>query len=565
MAAWFQNLWAFLTRYHYELGLHTAQRFKQFSFWVYRVSRPQRRLCRYLWLRRVVLPVHRFRRKIRKLFGQFRPAFRLMKRTAKEKNLFAVVPCFLRLCRSALRHYWDELTSLGRILGPVAAVLVLAVSITSWTGSDYFLKVQYRGADIGVVENAEIYSLGAAMARERVINADNTFSVDAVPVFTMTAQGHKAPMTEEQVCDAILRVSGDDIAEATGLYVNKKFVGAMESKQELKALLESIKAADKNYDKKDKTLQVGFVETVKQTDGLYPISAVCDSDALREKLTTITAQRVPYVVKEGDTLSSIAKKHDLTTAQLRGMNPDYASGDALKVGAELTVQQEKKLLTVKVVKTVEYTEVIDYKTKTVYRDDKYTDYEKVTTQGKEGERAVVAEDTYVDGVKTGRKVVKRTVTKKAVTKVIEKGTKKIVIMDGMQIEPGDGVTHGNMLWPVPICHSMSRGYFAGHYAIDICNGPVPVYGHPAVAADGGTVVYAGWYYGYGYHVRIKHANGLETTYSHLSAIKVAKGQKVSRGQTVGLIGSTGNSSGPHLHFEVLKNGVRVNPLLYVKP
>ena len=201
----------------------------------------------------------------------------------------------------------------------------------------------------------------------------------------------------------------------------------------------------------------------------------------------------------------------------------------------------------------------------MYRDDKYTDYEKVTTQGKEGERTVVAEDTYVDGVKTGRKVVNKTVTKKAVTKVVEKGTKKIVIMDGMQVEPGDGVTHGTMTWPVPICHSMSRGYFAGHYAIDICNGPVPVYGHPAVAADGGTVVYAGWYYGYGNYVRIKHANGLETTYAHLSAIKVAKGQKVSRGQTVGLIGNTGNSNGPHLHFEVYKNGTRVNPLLYVTP
>ncbi len=565
MTAWFAKVWAFLCTYHYQLGLHTASLFRRLGRWLYRVSRPQRRLCRYLWLRRVVLPAHRFRRKIRNLFGRMGPSFRLMKRTAKEKNIWAVVPCFLRLCRSALRHYWDELTSLGRILGPVAAVLVLVVSITSWTGSDYYLSVRYRGADIGVVSNAEVYSIGAAMARERVINADNTFSVDAVPVFTMTVQGHKTPMTEEQVCDAILRVSGDDIAEATGLYVGGKFVGAMESKEELKALLESIKQADKHYDKKDKTLKVDFVQKVKQTDGLYPISAVCDSATLRKKLTTITAQRVPYVVKEGDTLSSIAKKYDLTTAQLREMNPDYAAGDTLVVGAELTVQQEKKLLTVKVVKTVEYTEIIDYKTKTVYRDDQYTDYEKVTTEGKEGERTVVAEDTYVDGVKTGRKVVSKTVTKKAVTKVIEKGTKKRVVINGMQVEQGDGVAHGKMLWPVPICHNMSRGYFAGHYALDICNGPVPVYGHPAVAADGGKVIYAGWYYGYGYHVKVDHGNGLVTSYSHLSAIKVTVGQKVSRGQTVGLIGSTGNSSGPHLHFEVIKNGTRVNPLNYVTP
>lgn len=564
MAKRFAAIWTFFYQYHYDLGVQTARLFRRLGRWLYRVSRPQRRLCRYLWLRRAVLPAHRFRRKLRKLGGRMRPAFRLLKRTAKEKNPLAVVPCFLRLCRSALRHYGDELAALGRILGPVAAVLVLTLSITSWTGAEYYLNVEYQGKNLGVVENAEVYSAGAALAQGRIITPNNEMKVDAVPVFTMTAQVHNAPMNEEQVCDAILRASSDDIVEATGLYVDEVFVGAMESRQEMNTLLQNIKKADKNYDKKDDTLKVDFVQSLKKTDGLYPVAALCDSAALQEKLTTVTTQRIPYVVQGGDTLSSIAKKHDLTTTQLREMNPD-CTAENLKLGMELTIQQEKKLLTVKVIKTVEYTEEIDYKTKTVYRDDQYTDYEKVTTEGKEGERTVVVEDTYIDGVKTGRKVVSSTITKKAVTKVIEKGTKKRVIIGGIEVDQGDGVVHGNMLWPVPICHSMSRGYFAGHYGIDICNGPVPVYGHPAVAADGGTVVYAGWYYDYGYYVKIRHSNGLETAYAHLSAIKVAKGQKVSRGQTVGLIGSTGYSTGPHLHFEVIKNGVRVNPLNYVRP
>jgi len=92
-----------------------------------------------------------------------------------------------------------------------------------------------------------------------------------------------------------------------------------------------------------------------------------------------------------------------------------------------------------------------------------------------------------------------------------------------------------------------------------------VLGKPAVAADGGKVIHAGWYYDYGYTVKIQHANGLVTLYAHLQTVKVVKGQQVSRGQTIGLIGSTGRSTGPHLHFEVIKNGVRVNPLNYVKP
>ena len=177
----------------------------------------------------------------------------------------------------------------------------------------------------------------------------------------------------------------------------------------------------------------------------------------------------------------------------------------------------------------------------------------------------MAEITYLDGLESGRKVLSTKVTKQPVTKVVEVGTKKVVASGGNTVVQGDGVSHGNMLWPVPVCHNMSRGYFRGHYAIDIANGPIKVRNKPCVAADGGTVTYAGWYYGYGKFVKIRHANGLETTYAHLNSISVVKGQQISRGQQVGLIGSTGNSTGPHLHFEVIKNGVRVNPLNYVKP
>ena len=64
-------------------------------------------------------------------------------------------------------------------------------------------------------------------------------------------------------------------------------------------------------------------------------------------------------------------------------------------------------------------------------------------------------------------------------------------------------------------------------------------------------------------IRIRHSNGLETVYAHCQSLRVVTGQKVSRGQVIGIIGSSGRSSGPHLHFEVWKNGKRVNPLNYV--
>ena len=224
-------------------------------------------------------------------------------------------------------------------------------------------------------------------------------------------------------------------------------------------------------------------------------------------------------------------------------------------------------LQVKVVKTVRYTEAVDYTIKTVYREDKPVTYSRVTTKGVEGSKAVVAEDTYINGVAAGRKIISETVTKQPVTQVVEKGIKRVNSSSGSAITQGDGVTRGKMTWPVPICRNMSRGYRANHYAIDIANGPVKVLGKPAVAADGGKVIQAatGWNGGYGNVVKIQHSNGLITVYAHLQSIKVVKGQQVSRGQTIGLVGNTGNSRGPHLHFEVIKNGVKVNPLNYVSP
>ena len=554
------NLASALYRYHYGVGIHTIRLFRRFGRWLGRITAPARRVCRYIWRRRVVLPVHRLGRRIRNVWGQMRPAGQLLKEHFK-KNPLSVIPCFFRLCRSAVRHYWDELTAVGRLAGPVAAAAVLTATILAWVNTDFCLNLTYQDENLGVVENAAVYDRGAALARGRVINADNSFVVDDVPTLTMTIQKHNTPLSDSEVCDGILRTAGDSIAQAVGLYVDGTFIGAMESADDITALLDRFKEG--KYDPTDPDQRADFIQAVQQEEGLYPISAIRGEGAMRDRLSAQTMTERSYTVQAGDTLSTIALRHDMTTAELRALNPSVANTDAIQVGDSLVVQRAQTFLQVKVVKTERYNESIDYTTKTVYRDDKPVTYSKTTTKGAEGQKAVVAEDTYIDGVKTGRKVISETVTKQPVTKVVEKGTQKVV--NGIAVQQGDGVTHGNMLWPVPICHNMSRGYQRGHYALDITNGPIKVLGKPAVAADGGTVIHAGWYYDYGYTVKIQHSNGLVTLYAHLQTLKVVKGQQVSRGQTIGLIGSTGRSTGPHLHFEVIKNGVRQNPLNYVKP
>jgi murein DD-endopeptidase MepM/ murein hydrolase activator NlpD len=117
------------------------------------------------------------------------------------------------------------------------------------------------------------------------------------------------------------------------------------------------------------------------------------------------------------------------------------------------------------------------------------------------------------------------------------------------------------IWPVngAVVSGFGMRWGRMHEGIDIAASS----GTPIWAAAGGTVIHAGWLGGYGNLVVVDHGNGLATAYAHASTILVAVGQQVSQGETVSLVGSTGNSSGPHLHFEVRVNGVAVDPLLYL--
>ena len=128
---------------------------------------------------------------------------------------------------------------------------------------------------------------------------------------------------------------------------------------------------------------------------------------------------------------------------------------------------------------------------------------------------------------------------------------------------------GQLMWPVPSNGSVSSGYgirlhpvfkvMRQHTGIDIGGS----HGAAVVASDSGTVITSAYNSSYGNYVVISHGNGITTLYAHLSSRSVSEGSSVSKGQTIGLIGSTGISTGPHLHFEVSVNGSRINPLSYL--
>ncbi|HPA62092.1 MAG TPA: M23 family metallopeptidase [Candidatus Woesebacteria bacterium] len=119
---------------------------------------------------------------------------------------------------------------------------------------------------------------------------------------------------------------------------------------------------------------------------------------------------------------------------------------------------------------------------------------------------------------------------------------------------------GSFIWPAS--GGISQGYSFYHKAIDISNGA----GGAILAADAGVVAVAGWVdgYGYGNRVMIDHGNGFVTLYAHLSVVQVRVGQRVGRGDVIGQMGSTGRSTGTHLHFEIRQGGALQNPFNFLR-
>jgi murein DD-endopeptidase MepM/ murein hydrolase activator NlpD len=145
--------------------------------------------------------------------------------------------------------------------------------------------------------------------------------------------------------------------------------------------------------------------------------------------------------------------------------------------------------------------------------------------------------------------------------IVPGGTKPYVprrVTSYMGPIPSNARGTGAFVWPVS--GKLTQLYWWGHRAVDI-GAPT---GSAVVATDGGYVSFVGWTdIGYGYLIIVDHANGYSSYYAHLSLMYVMLGQQVERGQVIGAVGSTGNSTGPHLHLEIRYNGVEQNPLVYL--
>lgn len=342
------------------------------------------------------------------------------------------------------------------------------------------------------------------------------------------------------------------VASAYCLYVDGERIGATPYEGALEELLAQLQDAATNED----TISCEFAEDVEIKQEFVPSEEIMNLGYLAETLYSTKTAEVTYEVKKGDTWSEIAEDHGLTSKELLALNPGY-NINKLQIGEVLTLSASVPYLTMTVVQRERYVEDVMYDIEYTDSANLYKGDYKITSAGAYGAADVVATVTYVNGEETERTVLSSVTLREPVTEQRLQGTK----------ERPTWMPTGSFRWPVS---GRITSYFGGrkspggigstnHKGIDIA----APRGTPVYAADGGTVTYAGWMGGYGYLVRIKHDNGYETYYGHNSSLTVSVGAHVYKGQQIARVGSTGNSTGNHCHFEVRINGVAKNPLNYL--
>jgi murein DD-endopeptidase MepM/ murein hydrolase activator NlpD len=463
----------------------------------------------------------------------------------------------------------------------MAAVLALIVSTVTFNlgfaneaDKEEFEKIFHvyvADAYIGAVANeASIQQLVEQKEQDASMQYKD-YTIDAGSDITIVPEQVFTVDTEEQETLTKLEEVITVQAQAYSLQVGGTVVASLKDQDDFKAVIDGIKLQYISQQQLNELearassnslpeLQVGqtrLVDVTLSTDvtgqerSVDPSEIVTVQEAI-QLLQTGTLETESYEVQAGDVLGLIAQKHGLKIAQLLQLNPFLTEDSILRIGDQLNVTVEKPYVSVKAIYEKKAAQEIEF-AKIVEEDDTMLKGERIVKQeGTNGKKEVSYLITEENGVRTERIPTAENILVEPQDYVVVIGTKVI---------PSVGT--GTFAWPANggyISSQMGHRWGRYHYGIDIARPS----NYTIKASDNGVVKTAGRHSTYGNYVVIDHNNGYESLYAHLSKIDVEVGQVVGQGVAIGVMGSTGRSTGTHLHFEIHKNGAEVNPLAYLE-
>lgn len=473
---------------------------------------------------------------------------------AKKKGRRAMIGAGFQ---SVFHYIWGEnglFINIFHYAAPIVSIAFLIGVVRYGMSLEYGLNVHYNGQNLGVITEESEFHMAAAEVQKRIAGVDGVEELVYTPKFSLTVvDGNSHYLSATQLADKLLTNSDAKLVEAYGIYLDGSFVGAVTDKAPVELALAEHLAA---YQADSKATDIRYRKNVEYQQGLYLASSMQPTEDMCRTLTESARYETEYQVVEGDTIYTIAKQFQMTTEDLKALNPDIQK--ECTPGETLRVIKTTSLMPIQYTVQMTMTSFVRYDSVNVETSEINEGDTKVLVRGVDGETSNVVNVIYVDGAEAERVVVSSTLVKAPVTEQIGIGTYSAQPKSASTVLAGSG----QFSWPV------NGGYISdpflsnrNHKGMDIA---APA-GTEIYAGGAGEVVAAGWNPGgYGYLVMIDHGDGYETVYGHCSKIWVAQGQQVSRGQRIADVGSTGDSTGNHLHFEVRYNGICLNPANYLR-
>ena len=444
--------------------------------------------------------------------------------------------------RVRLRTHWPELKPLLREKGLRALILLViaGVSLTLTVIFTFGYRVIVDGEEIGHIHAPEEWtSMQDSVRRDfenLEMNQDVKLSLTFVPQATLS--------TEKELRQAFLETY-DVTVDGAAVLVAGETRAVLPTEKEA---YEVLKTLQEKYT--EEGAKVTFDQPVEVRLTSAPLSMAVGVDSAIEILEgrNVTGDSI-YTVKEGDTFWSIASAFGMDVDTLMAING--SKNERIAIGDTLTVKVPVPCLSVRATRTVTYEEDIPFTTRQVEDSNMYRGRSAVVTAGVVGKKEVEATIVKVNGIEVSRTILSETTLSEPVEKVVKVGTKT----------PPRTMATGSFIRPCSGYLTSRYGYRWGrnHNGIDVGAST----GTPIYAADGGVITMSGWNGGYGKVIVINHENGYVTYYAHCSRLLYSSGKRVAKGDVIAYVGNTGNSTGPHLHFEVRVNGSPRNPLNYV--
>ncbi|MDD6310939.1 MAG: peptidoglycan DD-metalloendopeptidase family protein [Firmicutes bacterium] len=365
--------------------------------------------------------------------------------------------------------------------------------------------------------------------------------------------GHEYTKDSNEMILKRLTYVGDIKVQAYGIFVDGKKIGAVQSKEIAADVLEGIKERYASKKKGSVIEEAVIVEKVKVELSDTQLHDVYDKDEMIEELCRDREKEIIHTIAKGETLESIAKSYNITPDIITSNNENIDPKN-LEVGAAIAIKEVAPALTVRMTEVRTYDKTIKFEVEKIKDNTLYKGYSEVKQKGKNGKSELTDRTFSVNGQVVETENLETIVKKEPVTKIINVGNKK---------RPPT-VGSGKYIWPADkesfvVTSEFKWRWGRQHQGIDM---GCPI-GTDVLAADGGTVTFAGYMGGYGNLVIIDHQNGMETYYGHNNSLCVKVGDKVYQGYHIAESGNTGRSTGPHIHFGIMVDKTFVNPRDYL--